>query len=141
MIAQACKLLVNHHTEILPLTKKFNGIYAEDCSTVRLPNDLIDELPGCGGSGSDKKGAAVKTFSRIELTTGVSFCGKSNVFKHLLSHGKDSPDEQCYRIRPPITRPSGRSCLKSRRRQPLHPTKTENHPPRLAPRHRLRLDE
>jgi len=55
MIAQACKLLVTHQTELLPLTQKFNGLYAEDCSTVRLPNDLIDELPGCGGSGSDKK--------------------------------------------------------------------------------------
>ena len=70
MIAQACKLLVNQHAESLPLTKNFNGIYAEDCSTVRLPNDLIDELPGCGGSGSDKKGAAVKTFCRIELLSG-----------------------------------------------------------------------
>src|SRR5215469_4037435 len=70
MIAQACKLLVNQHTEILPLTKKFNGVYTEDCSTVRLPNDLIEELPGCGGSGSDKKGAAIKTFCRLELLSG-----------------------------------------------------------------------
>jgi hypothetical protein len=86
MIAQACKLLVNHHTEILPLTKKFNGIYAEDCSTVRLPNDLMDDLPGCGGSGSDKKGAAVKTFCRIELLAGnfsemIFGAGKTSDFK------------------------------------------------------------
>jgi hypothetical protein len=70
MIAQACKLLVNHHTEILPLTKNFNGIYAEDCSTVRLPNDLVDELPDCGSNRTDEKGAAIKTFNRIELLAG-----------------------------------------------------------------------
>ena len=86
MIAQACKLLVNHQTELLPLTQKFNGLYAEDCSTVRLPNDLIDELPGCGGSGSDKKGAAIKTFCRIELLSGnfsemIFGAGKTSDFK------------------------------------------------------------
>jgi hypothetical protein len=70
MIAQSCKLLVDHTTEVLPLTQRFNGVYVDDCSTVRLPNDLIDELPGCGGSGSEEKGAAIKTFCRIELLTG-----------------------------------------------------------------------
>jgi hypothetical protein len=63
-------LLVNHQSESLPLTKNFNGIYVEDGSTVRLPNDLIDELPGCGGSGSDKKGAAIKIFCRLEVLSG-----------------------------------------------------------------------
>jgi hypothetical protein len=70
MIAQACKLLVNHHAENLPLTQRFNGVYVEDCSTVRLPSDLIDKLPGCGGSGSEEKGAAIKTFCRVELLAG-----------------------------------------------------------------------
>jgi hypothetical protein len=69
MIAQACKLLVNQHAEILPLTKNFNGLYVEDGSTVRLPNDLMDELPDCG-SNRTEKGAAIKTFSRIELLAG-----------------------------------------------------------------------
>jgi hypothetical protein len=66
MIAQACKLLVHHHPENLPLTQRFNGVYVEDCSTVRLPSDLIDEFPGCGGSGAEEKGAAIKTFCRVE---------------------------------------------------------------------------
>jgi hypothetical protein len=70
MIAQACKLLVHHSPENLPLTQRFNGVYVEDCSTVRLPSDLIDELPGCGGSGSEEKGAAIKTFCRVELLSG-----------------------------------------------------------------------
>jgi hypothetical protein len=70
MIAKTCKLLVENDTEILPLTKHVNGLYVEDSSTVRLPSDLIDQLPGCGGSGSEEKGAAVKTFCRIELLSG-----------------------------------------------------------------------
>jgi hypothetical protein len=70
MIAKACQLLVDHDVEVLPLTQRFNGLYVEDCSSVRLPSDLVDELPGCGGSGSEEKGAAIKTFCRIELLSG-----------------------------------------------------------------------
>jgi len=70
MIAKACQLLVEHEAEVLPLTKRFHGVYVEDCSTVRLPNDLLDKLPGCGGSGSEEKGAAIKTFCRLELLSG-----------------------------------------------------------------------
>ena len=70
MIAKACKLLIDRRIEVLPLTQRFNGLYVEDCSTVRLPSEWADELPGCGGSGSEKKGAAIKTFCRIELLAG-----------------------------------------------------------------------
>ena len=86
LIAQACMLLVTHDTEKLPLLQCFNGVYVEDCSTVRLPSDLIETLPGCGGSGSEDKGAAIKTFCRIELTTGnfdemIFDAGKTSDFK------------------------------------------------------------
>jgi hypothetical protein len=86
MIVQACKLLVNHDAENLPLIERFNGVYVEDCSTVRLPSDLIDKLPGCGGNGSEEKGAAIKTFCRIELVSGnfsemIFGAGKTSDFK------------------------------------------------------------
>jgi len=70
MIAKSCWLLVDNNTEALPLTQRFNGLYVEDCSSVRLPNDLSDTLPGYGGSGAEEKGASIKTFGRIELLTG-----------------------------------------------------------------------
>ena len=70
LIAHACMLLVCTNGEILPLTRRFNGVFVEDCSTVRLPSDLVGTLPGCGGSGSEEKGAAIKTFCRVELTAG-----------------------------------------------------------------------
>jgi len=70
MIAKSCKLLVDQRAEVLPLTQRFNGVYVEDCSSVRLPSELADELPGCGGSGSEEKGASIKTFCRIELLSG-----------------------------------------------------------------------
>jgi hypothetical protein len=95
MIATACVLLVGANVEILPLTRRFNGVYVEDCSTVRLPSDLIDELPGCGGSGSDKKGAAIKVFARIDLLTGnfdemIFGAGKTSDFK-LVAQTKSLP--------------------------------------------------
>jgi hypothetical protein len=70
MIAKACQLLIDQRTEVLPLTQRFNGLYVEDGSSVRLPSELMDELPGCGGSGAEEKGAAIKTFCRIELLSG-----------------------------------------------------------------------
>jgi len=95
MIATACVLLVGANVEILPLTRRFTGVYVEDCTTVRLPSDLIDELPGCGGSGSDEKGAAIKAFARIELLTGkfdemIFDSGKTSDFK-LVARAKSLP--------------------------------------------------
>ena len=36
----------------LPLLRRFNGVYVEDCTTVSLPRSCAAFLPGCGGTTS-----------------------------------------------------------------------------------------
>ncbi|GHT15875.1 hypothetical protein FACS1894170_13400 [Planctomycetales bacterium] len=71
MLASTIQKLVTENPEILPLTSGFNGIVVDDCTTVQLPADLADTLPGCCcGDGKSGK-AAVKTFCRFEVLSGT----------------------------------------------------------------------
>ena len=54
----------------LPLLRRFNGVYVEDCTTVSLPRSCAAFLPGCGGPTPDAGLAALKIFSRYEITGG-----------------------------------------------------------------------
>ena len=63
------------------------------------------------------------------------------VYQNYSFHGKDSPNAQCYRMCPTFARPPRQYRPKSRPRHPIHPANTENHPSRLATRHRTRLVE
>jgi hypothetical protein len=58
---------------LIPLLKKFNGVYVHDSSTIALPQEMAEHFPGCGGDGSS---AALKVQTRIELTAGqLSYIG------------------------------------------------------------------
>lgn len=53
------------------LTRKFKGIYVDDCTSVNLPSDIAEEYHGCGGTSSSKGKGAIKTFCRFEVLSGV----------------------------------------------------------------------
>lgn len=55
----------------IPLLAKFNGVYAEDCTTIALPPCMADEFRGCGGSTEESGKAALRVFTCYELKTGV----------------------------------------------------------------------
>lgn len=55
----------------IPLLARFQGVYAEDCSTISLPPELAQEFKGCGGSGEDSGKAALRLFVSYELKTGT----------------------------------------------------------------------
>lgn len=87
MCGHALKTLVNKNEEPLPLLDRFNGVYIDDCSTIKMPAALANELPGCGGGvgGNDVKNtaAAIKVLCRFEVTTGqynkfIFGAGKTN---------------------------------------------------------------
>ncbi|MGL6194124.1 MAG: IS4 family transposase [Thermoguttaceae bacterium] len=72
LVSHSLKTLVNQNKEAIPLLDRFTGgVYIDDCSTVKMPLDLAELLPGCGG-GKDPKdtAAAIKTFCRFEITSG-----------------------------------------------------------------------
>jgi hypothetical protein len=54
-----------------PLLRRFQGVYARDCSTITLPAALADVLPGCGHSKPRCASAGLKLHVGLELTTGA----------------------------------------------------------------------
>jgi hypothetical protein len=69
-LKQAVQQLLGSRPTSIPLLEKFNGVYAEDCSTISLPEELADQFPGCGGSDEHSGKAALRLFASYELTTG-----------------------------------------------------------------------
>ena len=62
--------LVASRVARIPLLAKFNGVYAEDCSTIGLPAELADQYQGCGGSDEHSGKSAMRLFVSYELKTG-----------------------------------------------------------------------
>jgi hypothetical protein len=54
-----------------PLLRRFTGVYVRDCSTITLPTELADWLPGCGHSRPRQVSAGLKLHVGLELTTGA----------------------------------------------------------------------
>ena len=80
----------------IPLLSRFNGVYAEDCSTISLPEALADQFPGCGGSHETAGKSALRFFTSYELTTGklhqVETCtGRGADSKIAQEHAVDLP--------------------------------------------------
>jgi hypothetical protein len=67
---RALQVLLASRAARIPLLAKFNGIYAEDCTTISLPAELADLFPGCGGSDETSGKSALRVFTCYELKTG-----------------------------------------------------------------------
>lgn len=52
------------------LLQRFNGVYLQDSTVIRLPDSFADQYPGCGGGEAGKSNAAVKFQVRMNLTNG-----------------------------------------------------------------------
>lgn len=70
-LKQAVQQLLGSCPTPIPILAKFNGVYAEDCSTISLPEELADQFPGCGGSDEHSGKAALRLFASYELTSGT----------------------------------------------------------------------
>lgn len=53
-----------------PLLQRFNGVYLQDSTVIRLPDELQDEYPGCGGGLSGQTNAAIKLQVRMNFSDG-----------------------------------------------------------------------
>ena len=54
-----------------PLLRRFGSVVARDCSTITLPAELADRLPGCGHGRPRQASAGLKLHVGLELTTGA----------------------------------------------------------------------
>lgn len=70
MIEKTLSTAMQARSEAIPLLKRFNGVYLEDCSTITMPADLAELFCGCGGS-KDGGAAGVKIFTCVEVGSGA----------------------------------------------------------------------
>lgn len=54
----------------IALLQRFNGVYLQDSTVIRLPDSFAEQYPGCGGGEAGKPNAAVKFQVRMNLTNG-----------------------------------------------------------------------
>jgi Transposase DDE domain len=69
LFAESFALCFSARPAVLPLLRRFNGVFVRDASSVRLPTCLADVLPGRKGRGKDPA-AALKLVLEMEVTTG-----------------------------------------------------------------------
>jgi hypothetical protein len=70
LFADALERCFSARAALLPVLRRFNGVFLRDASTVRLPDHLAGLFPGRRGKGG-KPTAAVKLVLEVELTTGL----------------------------------------------------------------------
>ena len=71
LLAHALQTVWGATPTTLELLRAFPQVYAEDCTVVALPADAADRWPGCGGNRVGVGTAALKIFTRWELTGGA----------------------------------------------------------------------
>lgn len=54
----------------MALLRRFNGVYVQDSTVIRLPDSFAEAYPGCGGGEAGKSNAAVKFQVRMNLANG-----------------------------------------------------------------------
>lgn len=55
----------------IKLLQRFNGVYVQDSTVIKLPDCYVEEYPGCGGGTAGQTNAAVKFQVQLNLTTGL----------------------------------------------------------------------
>jgi Transposase DDE domain len=53
----------------IPLLRRFNGVWLEDSTSLKLPASMAAEFPGCGGSDPEAGKAALKIYTRYRVDT------------------------------------------------------------------------
>lgn len=71
VLRHAVQLLCSSRPARIPILARFQGVYAEDCTTIGLPDALADEFPGCGHGDGQSGKAALRLFTSYELKTGT----------------------------------------------------------------------
>jgi hypothetical protein len=71
VLENACAFLLAAEPVDLPLTRRFSGIYVEDCTSIKLMPSWSSVFPGCGGAEVGQGAAGFKALLRIEVKSGA----------------------------------------------------------------------
>jgi hypothetical protein len=70
LFCQATKQMVGSSKALAPILERFSRVDLLDSSTIRLPDDMKEEFPGCGGS-HGSGAAALKLQTELDLRSGA----------------------------------------------------------------------
>lgn len=71
LLENACAFFIAAEPVDLELTRKFTGIYVEDCTSIKLMEAWSEVFPGCGGAEVGQGAAGLKVLVRIEVKSGA----------------------------------------------------------------------
>ena len=71
VLKAAVERLAASRVVTIPWLSQFNGVSAEDCSTIGLPTKMADQFPGCGRHDGQSGKAALRLFVSYELKAGT----------------------------------------------------------------------
>lgn len=71
LLEQAVQQVVTGTPVAIPLLQRFNGVYIQDSTIIRLPDALASQWRGCGGSAETNTQAALKVQVQLNLSTGA----------------------------------------------------------------------
>ena len=83
VLAAGVEQLIASSPVAIPLLQRFNGVYLQDSSTIRLPDELKEIWIGCGGSDGSNTASSVKLHVRWDVLHGT-------LIGPMLQHGKDA---------------------------------------------------
>lgn len=81
------------------LLDRFNGVFLDDCTQAKLPDEAAEDWPGCGSGDGVRGKAALKVFARFEIRSGS--------IAHIGIHAGKASDHAALAEAPPL--PAG--CL------------------------------
>jgi IS4 transposase len=70
VVTAATQQLLAASPETIPLLRRFSSVVIDDCTSLGLPAELVQQFPGCGGSDPEAGQAGLKLLVRFEVITG-----------------------------------------------------------------------
>jgi hypothetical protein len=70
VLTSSVENVISSDAEVIPILKKFNGVYIDDSTVIVLPDELKIFWEGCGGSSPKNTSAAVKMQVRFNFKDG-----------------------------------------------------------------------
>lgn len=93
VLEKACAFLMAAEPTDWKLTRRFSGIYVEDCTSIKLMPSWSPVFPGCGGAEVGQGAAGLKALLRIEVQSGaLSAVRWDRGREHDLNFSRDAGD-------------------------------------------------
>jgi hypothetical protein len=94
VLDEAVSTIISTNPAAIPLLRRFNGVYIQDSSIIRLPDELCEIWTGCGGSSPQNTSSSVKLQIRWDFSAG-------GITGPILQSGREN-DKSCSLMNEPL---------------------------------------